>query len=432
MKTLQVINLMVLALICFSCNTKLEEENIAQISDYNSYVETEDQDMLLTLEGDYKFWDNKLKAQPNQFPYLVKKASALSSKFKITGNIDYLIEAEQDLVAANKRTHYNNSGYLRALARNYISQHRFKESLELLKKAEVIGEHLKGTHNMLFDVYLELGNTNEATKYLVEIQDFSDFDYLIRLSKWQDHEGNLDGAIKYMEKALKLAESSNNPNTKQWVYTNIADYYGHDGQIKKSYAYYLKALALDPSDAYSKKGIAWIVYSHDNNPEEAMRILNKVTQTHKTPDYELLKAEISDFMGDSLSKSKHLNAYLKAVENEKYGDMYNAYNTIVFTDELQIFDSALKLAKKEVENRPTPHSYDLLAWSYYKGGESEKALDIVETYVKNKSFEPSILSHMAHIYKANGKIAEANGLKKELLEASYELGPVATQHNKNI
>ena len=431
MKTLKLINVIVLALICFSCNTT-DNKIIAQLGDYNSYVETEDQKTLLSVEADYAFWNGKLNENPNQFPYLMKKAASLTSKFKITGNIDYLIEAENDLVEANKRTNYTNSGYLRALARNYIAQHRFKESLDLLKQAETIGEHLKGTQNMLFDVYLELGNTVEVKKYLIEIQDFNDFDYVIRLSKWQDHEGNLDGAITYMEQALKMAESSNNPNTKQWVYTNIADYYGHDGQIEKSYQYYLKALELDPSDAYSKKGIAWIVYSHDNNPEEAMRILNKVTKTHKTPDYELLKAEISEYMGDGLSKSKYLNSYLGAVDNEKYGDMYNAYNTIVYTDELQIFDSALKLAKKEVENRPTPHSYDLLAWSYYKNGESKKALDIVETYIKDKSFEPAVLAHMAHIYKDNGKIAEANSLKKELLESSYELGPMSTRQNKNI
>ena len=421
---------MVLALICFSCNT--EDEKIAQSSDYITYVETEDQKTLLSVEADYAFWSGKLKNHPNQFPYLMKKAASLSSKFKITGDIDYLIEAENDLVEANKRTNYNNSGYLRALARNYISQHRFKESLKLLKKAEIIGEHLTGTQSMLFDVNLELGNTEEASKYLVAIQDFKDFDYVIRLAKWQDHEGDLDGAIKYMEKALKMAESSNNPNTKQWIYTNIADYYGHDGQIKKSYQYYLKALELDPSDAYSKKGIAWIVYSHDNNPEEAMRILNKITESHKTPDYELLKAEIAEYMEDEVSKSNHLNAYLKAVDNEKYGDMYNAYNTLVYTDDLQIFDSALKLAKKEVENRPTPHSYDLLAWSYYKNGESKKALDIIDTHVKDKSFEPAILSHVAVIYKDNGRFAEANALKKELLDASYELGPVATKQNKNI
>ncbi|CDF79712.1 tetratricopeptide repeat family protein [Formosa agariphila KMM 3901] len=430
MNTFKLIHLTVIVLICFSCTS--EDKQIAQKSDYIAYVETEDQTALLSIEADYAFWNGKLKNHPNQFPYLLKKAASLSSKFKITGNIDDLIEAEHDLIEANKRTNYENSGYLRALARNYISQHRFKASLELLKKAESIGEHLKGTQNMLFDVYLELGNTNEASEYLVKTQDFNDFDYVIRLAKWQDHEGNLDAAIKYMEKALAMAESSNNPSKKQWIYTNIADYYGHDGQIEKSYQYYLKALALDPSDAYSKKGIAWIVYSHDKNPEEAMNILNRVTQQHNTPDYELLKAEIAEFMGDDSSKKKYLNKYLKAVNNKKYGDMYNAYNTLVFADDLQIFDSALKLAYKEVENRPTPHSYDLLAWSYYKKGDYKKALQIVETHIKGKSFEPTILSHMAQIYKDNGKLADAKILKKELLDAAYELGPVETQRIKNI
>ncbi|WP_299781770.1 cell surface protein [uncultured Formosa sp.] len=431
MKTTQHFTLLVFALLCFSCNTKTSKK-IAQTSDYNCYVEVEDQKSLSSIEADYAFWDDKLNENPNQFPYLLKKAASLSSMFKITGNIDYLIEAEVDLVEANTRTHYGNSGILRALSRNYISQHRFKEALSLLKKAEVKGEHLKGTQNMLFDVYLELGNITEAKKYLIKIQDFNDFDYVIRLAKWQDHEGNLDGAIKYMENALKIAESSNNSNTKQWIYTNIADYYGHNGQIEKSYQYYLKTLELDPSDAYSKKGIAWIVYSNDKNPEEAMRILNKVTESHKTPDYELFKAEIAEFMGDDFSKTKYLNSYLKAVDDKKYGDMYNAYNTLVYTDDLQRFNSALKLAEREVENRPTPHSYDLLAWSYYKKGESKKALNIIETHVKGKSFEPLILLHVAQIYKDNGKIEEANVLKKELLTASYELGPVNIQRIKNI
>ncbi|MBP1841577.1 tetratricopeptide repeat protein [Formosa algae] len=431
MKTTQHLTLLVCTLLCFSCNTKTTKK-IAHSGDYNTYVEAEDQKSLLALEADYAFWNGKLNENPNQFPYLIKKAASLSSMFKITGNIDYLIEAETDLVEANERTHAGSSGILRALARNYISQHRFKEALKLLKKAEVVGEHLVGTQNMLFDVHLELGNTAEAKKYLMAIQDFNDFDYVIRLAKWQDHQGDLESAIKYMEKALVIAETSKNPNLKQWVYTNIADFYGHDGQIEKSYTYYLKALDLDPSDAYSKKGIAWIVYSNDDNPEEAMRILNSVTQYHKTPDYELLKAEIAEYMNDEVSKSNHLNAYLEAVDNKKYGDMYNAYNTLVYTDDLLIFDSALTLAEKEVENRPTPHSYDLLAWTYYKKGEYKKALDIVETHVKNKSFEPSILFHVAQIYKDNGKIKEAKTLKKELLTASYELGPVTTQRIKNI
>ncbi|QDO94350.1 cell surface protein [Formosa sediminum] len=423
--------ILIVTLLCISCDTK-QTKSIANSNDYTVYLEAEVNKSLKSVEADYAFWSGKLNENPDQYPYLLKKAAALSAMFKITGDINYLIEAETDLVEANTRTHYQNSGILRALSRNYITQHRFKEALGLLKKAEVIGEHLKGTQNMLFDVHLELGNLVQAKSYLLKIQDFSDFDYVIRLAKWQDHSGDLKGAIQYMEKALAMAEMSNTTYKKQWVYTNIADFYGHDGQIEKSYAYYLKALELDPSDAYSKKGIAWIVYSNDKKPEEAMRILKTITAYHNTPDYELLKAEIAEYMQDEASKANYLNAYLEAVKNEKYGDMYNAYNTIVYTDDLLIFDSALQLAQKEVENRPTPHSYDLLAWSYYKKGEYKRALDIVETHVKDKSSEPSILFHIAQIYKGNGKIKEAKSLKKELLTATYELGPVTAQRIKNI
>ncbi|WP_235817922.1 tetratricopeptide repeat protein [Formosa haliotis] len=415
MKTIQYIHLLVLALICFSCNHTKTTQKIAQSSDYNTYVEVEDTKALASVQADYAFWRDKLIAHPNQFPYLSKKAASLSSIFKITGNIDYLVEAERDLVEANQRTNYKNSAYLRALARTYISQHRFKEALELLEKAEKEGEHLKGTQHMLFDVHLELGNATEAKKYLLAVQDFTDFDYVIRLAKWQDHQGDLKSAITYMEKALQMAESSNNIALKQWVYTNIADFYGHDGQVEKSYRYYLKTLAIEPSDAYAKKGIAWIVYSHDKNPTEALRILNKISQSHKTPDYELLKAEIAEYMGDNVSKSNYLNAYLKAVKNDKYGDMYNAYNTLVYTDDLEIFDAALKLAEQEVENRPTPNAYDLLAWSYFKNGQTKKALYIIENHVKDKSFEPTILYHMAQIYKENGNVKEAKNLKKNYL-----------------
>jgi len=56
--------------------------------------------------------------------------------FSTTGNIDYLIKAEQDLIEANKIVKDSDAGLLKNLASNYISQHRFKEALELLLKAK--------------------------------------------------------------------------------------------------------------------------------------------------------------------------------------------------------------------------------------------------------------------------------------------------------
>lgn len=419
-----------LLLFIVGCNTSTTP--ITNVNDYNKYLITSGNEVLQLAKKDLQFWEKMLEKEPNQFPYLAKIAASQSQIFEKTGAIEALIESEKNLIKANEITNYNTSGYLRSLAKNYISQHRFKEALEMLKKAEANGENLKSTQKMLFDVYLELGNFENAKTYLDKIIKDGDFDYLIRLSKWSDHRGNLEAAIKYMEQAMVVAETSNIPSTKQWVYTNIADYYGHAGNIEASYKHYLKALELDPTDAYAKKGIAWIVYSYEKNPDEALRILNMVTKTYNAPDYHLLKAEIAEYKGDSKLEEAQLKLYSKAVSNPLYGVMYNAYNILLHGENPKETAKALQIANEEIKNRPTPQSYDLLAWTYYNHGDVKEALKIAEKYVVGKTFEPEVLFHLAQIYKANNKLKETINLKNQLLESTFELGPLMAQNIKKI
>lgn len=430
MKLINQIVFVLLLLLTISCN--VETKKITNVNDYNAYLEITESEMLQLVKKDLKFWEEKLEKEPNQFPYLSKIAASQSQIFARTGHIEALIEAEKNLIKANELCQYKKAGYLRALARNYISQHRFKEALELLKKAEASGETLKATQKMLFDVHLELGNYKLAKAYLEKLVDTTDFDYLIRLSKWSDHRGILDAAIKYMEQAKAIAEASNIPATKQWVYTNLADYYGHAGKVKASYNHYLKALQLNPEDAYAKKGIAWIVYSYEKNPDEALRILNTITKTYNAPDYHLLKAEIAEYKGDFKLNETELELYKKAVNNKLYGDMYNKYNALILAKDSKKMTKALQISNTEINNRPTPQSYNLLAWTYYNQGDFEDALEVMENYVVGKTSEPETMFHLAYIYKANGKTEAANKLKEELLESAFELGPIVTKKVKDL
>jgi Tfp pilus assembly protein PilF len=400
----------------FSCNNTVTNSN-----DYSKYLSEKADKSLLIANAQQ--WTDKLEENPNQYPYLGKRASAYTAIFDATGDVGYLIKAEEDLKQAVEITKGKTTSYLKSLASNYISQHRFKEALSLLKQAEENGDKLKGTQKMLFDVHLELGNYLTAESYLKEIKNTSDFDYLIRLAKWEDHRGNLEGAIVNMEKAKAIAEASNLKGLKQWSYTNLADFYGHAGEIEKSYNLYLKALALDPTDAYAKKGIAWITFSYESNPIMAQNIIDSVKTYYTSPDYELLIAEIADYNEDESTKNAAISRYNDMVRNKNYGDMYNAYNVIVYTDEMLLPEKAIEIAELEVKNRPTPQSYDLLAWSYFKKGNIEKANAIIEKHVEGQTFEPAVLYHIAEIYKAMGKTDQVSELKNELVASLYELGP---------
>lgn len=425
MNTHKIIKLFILLVIPFvfsNCSNK-NTNQVTNKKDYKVYLEVNDNKKLQDINKEIEFWQTKFDASTNQSSYLITLASQYSQLFEITGKIDDLYKAEKLLLEANIRFVEQNSGIHRAIARNYISQHRFKEALTHLEKADKLGDNKMGTQKMLFDVYMELGSYDLAKEKLTAIQLPNDFDYLIRLAKWNDHIGDLNTAISCMEKALKIAENENNKGLKIWVYSNIGDFYGHAGRIEDSYKYYLKTLEEDNHNTYALKGIAWIAFSHERNPEKALEIIDNIESKHLVPDLYLLKAEIAEFQNNKVEENKAIATYNQILASHNYGDMYNKYNVLLLAENPLQVSAALKIAQIEVENRPTPESYDLLAWSYFKMGEKEKALEIIQKHTFGKSFEPNIVYHNAEILKANNKTAELEPMKKELLASIYELGP---------
>ncbi len=422
MKTLhKILFVLLLSYAVISCEK--ETNQITHQEDYNVYLDSKENKSLDFAKSEIDFWQKKFDAAPNQITYLSQIASNYSKLFENTGKIDYLYKTEQLLLQSNEAFQYTSTGTVRALARNYISQHRFKEALTLANKALAIGDGMDETQKLLFDVNMELGNYEAAEKNLKAVKDFKDFGYLIRISKWNDHQGDLKTAISYMEKAKEIAESNDNKALKIWTYSNLGDLNGHFGEIQKSYDYYLKTLAVEPNNSYALKGIAWIAFSYERNPTEAKRIIAEISKRHDTPDFYLLKSKIADFENNEKAKSENLAMYFKMLENNKYGAMYNKYNTLLFAEDSLTTSKAVAIAKIEVAHRPTPDSYDLLAWSYFNHGDIKKAYAIEQHYVYGKSHEPMLNYHLAVIYKANQNSSVIAPIVKELKGSIYELGP---------
>ncbi|WP_400072951.1 tetratricopeptide repeat protein [Zobellia russellii] len=422
------LSLCIVLLFLSSCKTE-GEDLLTHKEDYNKYLTSQPAN---TTSKYFELWNSKIKPDSSQLMSFGIVGGEYNRYFQNTGDIQYLKKAEQVLKKAVDIAAIGKAGYYRALARNYVSQHRFREAAQLADSARTVNSGVDQTLGLLFDVNMELGNYSKAESYLDSLKNMNDFGYLIRLAKWNDYKGDLDTTIRFMEKAKQKADDSKNKELRLWAYTNLADYYGHAGRIEDSYKHYLKALELDPGNAYAKKGIAWIVFSHEKKAEEAMRILDSVTKTYKAPDYYLLKAEIADFMGDDLKSLSNFDAYFEMVKNPAYGDMYNAYNVSLYLDRTDQFDKALQLSREEVGNRPTPEAYSLLAYSHFKKGDKEKALEIVQEYIEGKTFEPGILLYAAEIYKATGQVEKAEEIKAELVGAVYELGPSSEKSIMNL
>ena len=422
MKTLKnILGITAAILLLASCNQT--NKQITNPIDYNAFLEIKGNKELDFTKEEIKFWEAKYEADTVQNSYLGIIASKYAALFQYTGAIKDLYKADELLSKSNKASDYSKVGTLRSLARNYIAQHRFKEALTLAEKAMVIGEGKAESQKLLFDVQMELGNFDAALANLEAIKDMNDYDYLIRLAKWNDHKGDLYTAITFMEKARTIAEKEDNKVLKIWSYSNLGDFYGHAGRVQDSYDSYLKTLSIDPNYSYALKGIAWIVFSHERNTKEAKRIIEKIERNHNTPDFLLLKSEITAFEGNKSESEKYKKAYFDMLSQNDYGAMYNKYNTLLYADDKATANKALEIAKVEVDHRPTPDTYNLLAWSYLNTGDAKKALDIMNEKVVGKSYEPHVQYHLAMIYKANNQLDKVPSLKKELEGSIYELGP---------
>lgn len=416
---------------CFFASCSEEKEKFAMnTADYNEYLSQNSQSLKSATEAK-EFWSNRLDADTTGVGDIAPLASAYTSLFSTTGNIENLKIAEGLTKKGMQASANNKDGFARALALNYISQHRFKEAKQVLEESYRDVSLKRDTELMLFDVSMELGEYEAAKSYLDKVKKPGDYNYLIRLSKWSDYRGDLDAAIKYMEEARDIAVASGNDALKIWTYSNLGDYYGHAGRIQDSYAQYLKTLALQPDNYYVKKQLAWMAYAWENNTEEANRILDSISTYHKIPDYFLLKAEMAEFNENAAEAKKFTEQFTEAVENQPdYGTMYNAYLIEVYANENP--EKALALAQSEVANRATPETYHLLAYAQLNAGNKEDALRTIQQNVEGKTYEPMAQFHSALIYKANGMDKEVSTLKEELLGATYELGPVIIKDVKSL
>lgn len=376
---------------------------------------------LIKIEAEKQFWNNKLKLQADNPAFLQMSAASYSASFSSSGNIHDLKKAEALLIRALAYNKTSRRGILRDLAACYISQHRFCEALNQLVEASAIGREKRATALMLFDVFLEIGSLDEAKTELTMLSEITDFNYLIRLAKWEDHQGNLSEAIKILEIARIKAESGKDKSQMHWIYSNLGDFYGHDAQFENSAKYYLKSLQLNAGDWYSLKGLAWMIWSKDQNSDIALKMLETIKLYSKDPGVELLIASLLEDKGDH-TQAEQIRFTLKAqLSQAEYSLMYSQLLFEQFIKDSQ-FAEAEKLAYQEIDSRPVPSAYIMLAELFKAQSKEDQAIEILLNHVINKTEEPSILLK-AHAVLSNNKLLQ-HDLENKLKSAWYELGPL--------
>jgi tetratricopeptide (TPR) repeat protein len=399
-----------------SCSTK--KETVATLKDFEFAIQASDSEGLQNCNEEISFWRNKELANPSD-TYLSKIGGAYTKRFAITGVIEDIYTSDS-LYKQVLKSDSNRTGAYQALAVNCMTRHEFRQAKDYIQKALLIGDSKAASLFTLFDISMELGDIDGAKYILSQFENKNAFAYLIREAKVDDQEGRLDLAIEKMERAFERIKDD--PSLFSWTLSNLGDMYGHAGRVEEAYQAYLAVLKKNPAHDFALKGIAWIALSHDHNTILAKQLVSILAKRKEMPDMHLLLAKIAEQENNVSEKVTQLKLFAQKASDAKYGDMYNKYLALLEAEEFKNPSKTVEIATIEISNRPTPQSYDLLAWGYFQQGQAEKAIEVAQQHVEGKTFEPEAFYHLGVIYKNIDK-EKSNDFLKEALQSSFELGP---------
>ncbi len=415
----------------YSCDNHpgQQKQLITNKADYvSSLIPTDKNLQLEKINDQIDFWQTKLEQEPQGFIFQQKIARLLQQRFQLTRNPQDIHQSDSFYLLAQPRLRgKKKANNFHALSTNAITLHEFPRALQYCKNAVELHSGASGSFLMLFDVYMETGDFQNAGEILSKWKNKNDFDYLIRLTKYLDYKGKLDSAIVTMEKAIEILQRYQNKELYAWAKTNLGEMYGHAGRIEESYRAYLNALQLQPASAHALKGIAWIAYAHDEKLDAAKEILEYLLQDQNSPEIHLIMAQIAEFEQVYTKKDYHINLFYTQATQKQNGNLYNGYLISLLSDELEDFEQAQQIARREITNRPTPQSYELLAWVHYNRGNYERAVEIIKQYVEGKTYEPTTLYHMGLIFQASGDHLRSRKFLEQAAQSAFELGPLTVE-----
>lgn len=381
------------------------------------------QDDKVQVEREVEFWKEKIAEEPDGYLYMKKLGELHAKLFDITGSVNHLHRSDHYLQEVLSRTSgkYTTSVHL-ALSANAIKKHQFAVALDHCRLAIEKSPGHYGAVLMSFDAEMELGNFPIAKYIIHHYADHQSFDYLVRYARWLDHSDNLKQAITAMERAVSLVDQKNKKNM-IWALSNLADMYGHNGQIRESRDAYLDVLRMDPVNQHALKGLSWMAYAYDDDAVTAITALEQAIQIKQAPELSLTLAEMHHFLGNFNEKKLHQQQFIDIVKSQNTVEMYAGYMVEVYLD-VGNTEAALRVAKKEYQNRPTPEMASLVAWAHFNNGDSEEAVALIEEAVLNKSSAPIVAFRCGTILNHTGSRQHAKKLLAAALGASYELGPL--------
>jgi len=278
--------------------------------------------------------------------------------------------------------------------------HRFKEA-ETLADQLVAGRGLPADFGLLGDALMEQGKLTQAVGAYQRMADLKpDLHAVLRAAHVRWLKGDLPGAIELMRNAAQ-AVSPRDRASAAWVLTRLALYHFQGGERDEAWGRCRDALALCPEypPALLLSGRMLLA---ERKSAEAVPLLTRAARLVPLPEYQWTSAEALEAAGQSMEA--------RAVEKElrRRGAAADPRTFAVFlATRGETLETALRLAKTELESRQDVFTHDAMAWVLAAASHTQEAWQQMEQALAEGTQDGRLCFHAAVIASRGGDQGKA-------------------------
>ena len=294
--------------------------------------------------------------------------------------------------------------------------HRFKES-ESLARILVEQRGLSFDYGLLGDALMEQGKLSDAVEAYQQMMNLKpDLRAYARAAHMRWLKGDLQGAIEAMQLAVSAASSSD-AESAAWVNTRLAFYEFQAGRIQD--AEQRCALALSLQSNYPPtlllKGKMLLAQSRFG---EAVDALQNAVKLNPLPEYQWTLAEALRAAG---CEKEAFDVEAQLCEHGASSDPRTL--ALYLATRHRSPETALRLARAELDSRSDVFSHDAVAWSLAASGKLTEAHDEMQRALAEGTQDARLFFHAGMIASEAGHSADAECWLRKASELSNLLLP---------
>jgi len=338
----------------------------------------------------------RLRAQPDDIGAAVLLADALLRQARAANDGRPANRAAEVL----QRVLKDNPGQydaLRLLGAIYLSQHRFREALEIGRNARDERPGDAWNYGVMGDALVELGDYEKAIEAFDTMMSMrpSAAAYA-RVAYARELRGDGDGALEAMQMAAQ-ATSPQDPEAGAWYAAQVGELYLKTGKLADADREFRRAVFLFPNYPAAIVGQGKVMVARGDR-DGALAVF--VEQMKRTPTLDLA-ARVGDLYADRGD----------AVEAERYYQLAEdvagpgiaqteAHLALFLADHNRKLGDSVKIAERVAAARHDIFTDDALAWAYYKVGRVDEAYAASQRALRTGTHDERLLTRAAQIRAA--------------------------------